>query len=432
MKARLIFANLIVILYCCTVSAASLTPTESHIRDNVVRNKNAQLVLLEKLVNINSGTSNMTGVTRVGKVVEQSFKRLGFKTNWVAEPRAMKRAATLVAVHKGNSTKRILMIGHLDTVFQRDSDFQRFELKKNTAKGPGVLDDKGGIVVILYALEALKAAHVLSNANITVVLTGDEEASGKPASISRKPLIEAAKQSDIALDFEPSLTQDTASVGRRGISNWQIVTHGHEAHSSVIHSQEVGAGAIYELARILNQFYSDFKDEKNLSVSPGRIVAGNRVTDDKSQFNGSAAGKENVVAKIAIARGDVRYISSVQKDQFKHAAGNIVAQHLPGTSAEITFEDGIPAMPPTANNRQLLSQYHEVSMDLGYGKVSELDAGLRGAGDISYVAEIVPANLVGLGPEGYGMHAKGETVELASLVRQTQRVAVLLYRLMQK
>jgi glutamate carboxypeptidase len=421
----------IVLFLLCShaVSAASLPATEEHIRDYVVKNNNSEITMLKTLVNINSGTSNISGVRRVGSIVRQQLNQLGFKTRWVEEPASMKRAATLVAERKGAQGSRILLIGHLDTVFPRDSKFQKFELKKNSAKGPGVIDDKGGVVVLLTALKALKANHALDNTTITVVLTGDEEDSGKPTSTSRKPLFAAAKESDIALDFEPTITLDTVSVARRGIANWEIESHGNESHSATIFIPEVGDGAIFESARILNTMHAQFKSEKYLSFNPGIVLGGNTVVFDKKSSKGNAFGKENVVAKIALARGDFRFISDEQKKSFEDKLTKIINDHLPRTHSTVTFEDGIPAMPPTNNNLKLLEKYSAVSVDLRQGAIKPLDAGVRGAGDISHIAAIVPANLAGLGPLGLGTHSILETIDLSSLPTQTERAAIFIYRL---
>ncbi len=411
------------------ITHAGLTKPEESIRDYIVQNEKAQIALLEKLVLINSGTTNIHGVKKVGALMQKEFAKLGFKTHWANEPTSMHRAGTLIAESKNKTGKPILLIGHLDTVFASDSPFQKIKHKKASIQGPGVIDDKGGLVVMLYALKALNAIHALDNKNITIVLTGDEEESGKPTSISRKPLIDAAMGKQVALDFEPGMTQDTLSIARRGISNWEIKSYGNEAHSATLNSPDVGAGAAYELARILQAFQLHFSNEKYLTVNPGRIAAGNLITDDEAHFKTQVTGKENVVAKMAIAHGDVRYLTNEQKEKFKQKAEMITGGHLSGTHSTITFVDGIPAMSPTDKNMQMLNQYSDVSADLNFGKVTALDGGLRGAGDISYVAGFIPYNLVGLGPIGSGMHSIIESIEISSLPMQTQRAAVLIYRL---
>ncbi|HSW71703.1 MAG TPA: M20/M25/M40 family metallo-hydrolase, partial [Gammaproteobacteria bacterium] len=352
--------------------------------------------------------------------------------HFAEEPAKMQRAATLIAEHPTNKGKKIILIGHLDTVFPAASPFQRFKQEGKFAKGPGVVDDKGGDVVILYALKALAATNALTEANITVVLTGDEEDSGKPTSISRKPLIDLAQKTDIALDFEAAIDADTATVARRGISSWTLSTEGKEAHSSSIFSEKSGFGAIYELVRILDTMRVQLSHEKNLSCSPGLILGGTAVNYDKNNSQGTAFGKGNVIAKIAMSKGDLRFLTPEQKIEAEKKISAIVNAHLPGTTASIHFQDGIPAMPPAAANFKLLQKYSEASLRLGYGPVKALDPGSRGAGDISHLASLVSASLAGLGPVGTGTHSDQETLDISSLPIQTKRAALLIYSLSQE
>lgn len=429
MMTKLLFLCLLVGGVVQMTHAAPLSPIEKQVSQNIVQQKDEQLSLLEKLVNINSGTANLAGVHEVGDILKNQFDQLGFKSEWIEEPADMHRAPTLVAKRTGKAGARLLLIGHLDTVFPKESAFQKFERKGDKATGPGVIDDKGGDVVILYALKALQDAHALENANITVILMGDEEDSGKPTSVSRKPLFDAAKTSDIALDFEWAITADTATIARRGVTNWMLEAEGNEAHSSEIFQPNVGDGAIFELSRILNAMRTQLSSEKYLTFSPGLMMGGTTINYDKNNSQGTAFGKGNVIAKVAMAKGDLRYLSESQKLLAEKNMINIVAQHLPETKATISFHEGIPAMSPTANNELLLKKYDGVSMDLGYGPIKALDPGLRGAGDISHIAAKVPANLAGLGALGTGAHSDKETLDVNSLMIQTQRAALLIYRL---
>lgn len=413
------------------VKAKTFSSTEVQISSYILAQHENQLKLLEKLVNINSGTENIAGIKQVGNILIPLFTQLGFTTQWIATPPAMHRAGTLVAQHQGHKGKRLLLIGHMDTVFPINSPLQKFIRQGDSATGPGVIDDKGGVVVILYALQALYKVHALDDATITVVLTGDEEDSGKPTSISRKALVEAAQNSDIALDFEWAFTNDTATIARRGISNWLIKTQGKEAHSSEIFQENAGDGAIFELARILHQMRVQLSSEKYLSFNPGLILGGTTTSYDTQQSAGSAFGKTNVIAKTAMAKGDLRFLSTPQKENAEKRITAIVNQHLPTTTASIAFEEGIPAMPPTSQNLQLLQLYSKVSTALGHGAIKPLDPGLRGAGDISYIASLVSANLAGLGPVGTGAHSINETLNVPSLSMQTQRAALLMYDLIQ-
>ena len=203
-------------------AAAGISPTEQRIMDYVEAHTEEAIRLLETTVNINSGTMNLEGVQEAGRVFESEFASLGFKTSWIAMD-SVERAGHLVAERRGSRGKKILLIGHIDTVFERDSPFQRFERLGEMAAGPGVEDMKGGIVVILYALKALDSVGALEDTTITVVLSGDEEDTGDPLSVSRGPLLEAAQASDVALGFEGGVGgTGTATVARRGFTGWEL------------------------------------------------------------------------------------------------------------------------------------------------------------------------------------------------------------------
>jgi glutamate carboxypeptidase len=411
------------------VEASPPKKIEKQISEYIVKQKNEQVSLLKTLVNINSGTANIAGVCRVGEILRPQFNQLGFDTKWVDEPAHMYKAPTLIATHKGSTKNKLLLIGHLDTVFPKDSPFQTFEKHENTATGPGIIDDKGGIVVILYALKALHATHALDDATITVVLTGDEEDSGKPTSISRKPLFHVAQNSNIALDFEWAITSDTAAIARRGVMLWTLHAEGKDAHSSELFRKSASYGAIFEVTRIINTMLDQLSEEKDLSFNPGLILGGTTTNYNKNTSQGTVSGKANIIAKTAMAKGDLRYLTPDQKENAKTKVLNIVEQHLPGTTASIDFQDVIPSMPPTKNNLKLLEKYSQISRDLGYGTIAPLDASARGAADIAHIASIVSSNLAGLGALGTGAHSTHETLILDSLPIQTQRAALLIYRL---
>ena len=401
-----------------------LSRTEQRIRDYVRTHQVEQIDFLEKAVNISSGTLNLRGVREVGRLFAPEFESLGFQAKWVALPDAVGRAGHLFAERKGTNGKRLLLIGHLDTVFEGDSE--RVVRQDSLASGAGSSDMKGGDVVILYALKALHSVGALDGTRIIVALTGDEEDSGDLHLVSRQPLIDAARRSDIALGFEEDAGKGT--VARRGMSGWQLVVSGRQAHSSGMFSQGSSYGAIYEAARILNSFRERLSHQPYLTFNPAVIVGGTDVTYDSSKIAGTAAGKDNIIAPRAYARGDLRFLTQDQLLKAREAMRAIVADHLPGTTASITFEDGNPAMPPTRGNLALLAVEDSVSRALGQGPVEALDPGRRGGGDISYVSEYVDA-LDGLGVKGMRSHTPDERVDLRSLAPATERAALIIYRL---
>lgn len=402
----------------------ALSKTEQRIRDYVRAHQPEQIDLLEKAVNISSGTFNLAGVREVGRLFAPEFTALGFKAAWIALPDAVGRAGHLFAERAGTKGKRLLLIGHLDTVFEGDGE--RFVRLDTLAAGAGSSDMKGGDVVILYALKALQSVGALDGTRIIVALTGDEEDAGPLHLVSRQPLIDAAKRSDVALGFEEDAGKGT--VARRGFSGWQLTVTGRQAHSSGMFSPGSSYGAIYETARILDEFREKLSHEQYLTFNPAIVVGGTDVTYDSTKISGTAAGKDNIISPRAFARGDLRFISQDQLLKAREAMRAIVAQHLPGTDATITFEDGNPAMPPTKGNMALLAVEDSVSRALGQGPVEALDPGRRGGGDISYVSAYLDA-LDGLGVKGMRSHTPDERVDLRSIGPATERAALLIYRL---
>lgn len=431
MQLKTIFVSFVILnsTFLIHSKAQSLSTVEKKIIEHVKTNMPQTEKLLIDAVNINSGTLNHEGVRQVGQLFRKEFDAMGFTTEWVSLPDSLNRAGHLVAYRKGNKGKKLFLIGHLDTVFEKSMTPNPFtRLNDSTATGQGVNDMKGGDVMVIAALKALHAQGLLEDTSITIYFTGDEESAGKPTSISRKDFIERAKQCDIALAYETAVSFDIAATARRGASGWELLTHGKTGHSSGVFNKNMGYGAIYEAARILDEFRESLSQEKFLTFNPGVIVGGTEVNYDPAQAKGTSVGKTNIVAQKVVVTGDLRFISEAQKEAARTKMREIVSKNLNATTAEIKFSDGIPAMEPTEANNQLLSVLDKTSKDMGLGPVKAGDPGSRGAGDISYIAQYV-ACLDGLGASGRGAHAPGETINLKEYPALTQRTALLIYRL---
>ena len=421
----------LIVLAVAVPANAALSPAETRMAAAVDANQPRAIALLQKLVDVNSGTLNLPGVTAVGKMMRAELEPLGFTVTWKPMG-ATKRAGHLIAVHTGRpGTKRLLLIGHLDTVFKKDSPFQKFVRKGDEAEGPGAGDDKGGMVVMLGALRAMKAAGTLAAADIEIVLTGDEEDAGDPIALARVDLVAAGKRADAALDFEGLFVengQDMGSIARRSSNSWTLTTTGRTGHSSLIFNGDYGDGAINEMARIVAAFRAQLP-EPNLTFNVGLIAGGATAALDADGLRATATGKTNVIPATAVARGDFRTLSEEQTVRVRARMQAIVAAHAPGTTATIRFDPGgYPAMAPTAGNMRLLTRLNGVNRDLGLAEMPPLDPLKRGAGDIAFVAADVDG-LVGLGTASHGDHAPGETVDLASIPRQAKRAAILMSRL---
>ena len=417
------------LLFISLALSDGLSKAEKTIQTYVDKHMEEAIDLVEKVVNINSGTLNIEGNKTVGKIFQAELDQLGFNTYWVTYPETVKRSGHLFAEMRGGKGKKIVLIGHLDTVFELDHPFQKFTRDGDTAYGPGVSDMKAGDVSMIYAMKALDNVGVLKNLDLTLVFIGDEEKTGGHPSIVRKELIEAGKWANIGLGFEGAHGLNTGTIARRSSSSWMLTTTGIQGHSSQIFKDELGYGAIFEAARIVNAFREELVGEEYLSFNPGTIVGGTDIAYDPVTARGTTFGKTNVVSQAATVHGGIRTISTEQLDKAMTMMKDIASQNLPGTTAKIEFKTSYPPMAPTKQNYALLDKLESVNVDLGYGKLEPLDPGKRGAADISFVAPHVDASLAGMGPDGFGEHSEKEGLDLTSFPKTTTRAAILIYRL---
>jgi glutamate carboxypeptidase len=413
-----------------TAPAAAQPPTaqEATMIATVIDEHERSVALLERLVAVNSGSMNLQGVEEVGRILRAEFEQLGFQVRWVPMAETG-RAGHLIATHRGPGRgKRLLLIGHLDTVFEPDSPFQDWKRTGDFAEGPGVVDMKGGDVIMIAALRAMHAAGTLKGADITVVLTGDEEKVGSPVAIARRDLIAAGRASDVALDFESVSRedgQDIGSIARRSSHNWTLRVRARSGHSSGVCRESCGAN--YELGRIIEAFRNELP-EPNATVSVAMIAGGAQAAANDAATGVSATGKTNIIPAEAVAIGDIRTLSNEQEERVRARMRAIVARPLPQAQAVLEFgEGGYPPRAPTEGNRALLRKLNEVNATLGLPEMREGDPARRGAGDIAFVSFI--DGLVGLGMAGTGSHAPGERADLRSINVQAQRAALLMSRL---
>lgn len=410
-------------------AAAPLSRQERAVASYVDAHHRESIALLERIVNINSGTLNLAGVRQVGDVLRAEFDRIGFTTRWI-DGAPFKRAGHLVAEHRGKGP-RLLLIGHLDTVFETDSPFQQMVWIDSTkARGPGIIDMKGGDVIIVESLRALAASGLLADLDVTVIMTGDEEDTGEPLSLARAGLLELARQADIAIGFENgSGDPHKAVIARRGFTGWTLRVTAKPAHSSQIFRADVGGGAIFETARILEAFHQRLAGQEFLTFNPGVALGGTEVGLDSTGTRGTAFGKSNVIAERMVVSGDLRILSPTQLATTKDVMREIVAASRAHANAEIVFEDGYPPLPPSSGNQRLLEGYDQVSRDLGFGPVTGTDPMRAGAADVSFTSGLTPAAIDGIGAAGSDDHTPSETADMAVFPTLIKRAAIFLHRL---
>lgn len=405
-----------------TESKNSLTVEEERLIAAVDAGKDDFATDLGQAVQIDSATENLAGVRQVGELFVGQLAELGFESRFVLLPASTGRAGHLVAEHRGTKGKRVLLIGHLDTVFP-GANFKR---EGDQVFGAGVADMKGGDIVLIHALRALHRAGLLADTQIIVIMSGDEEAPGNPLEITRRDLREAAKRSDVALAFEAAIG-NTGTIARRGFASWALEAQGATGHSSGMFSAAVGSGSVFETARILQGFYEQLRQLDGLTINPALIAGG--VEAELTRTGGTVSGKTNIIAQRTLVRGDLRFLSAAQLAEARARMEAVVGKHLPRTSAELKFlDDGYPAMAPSPENYALLAQLDQASRDLGYAEITAFDPRGRGAGDVAFVSPPLPG-LDGLGLGGAGEHTVHETADLSRAPELVKRSALLIYRL---
>jgi glutamate carboxypeptidase len=420
--ARICAGALLLAALPLDVSAGELNPREQAIVEWISDHSEKALAELEKALLINSPTEDFAGQRAMADYYAGHFGALGFDTQWIDLAEATGRAGHFQAELAGTRGQRVLLLGHLDTVLPA------MEVRREDGRlyGSGSVDMKGGNMVVLFALQALHAAGALEDRRVIVHYTGDEESTGRPIDVTRAPMREAAKRSDVALSFEGGRA-NRAVVARRSASRWTLTVESVTGHSSGVFGEQRGYGAIYEAARILNSFRENMAGEENLTFNAALISGG--ATAELERTEARAWGKDNIIPAVARVHGDLRVISMEQLESAKASMKQIVETfNLPHTSASIEISDSYPPMSPTPENYALLDELSGISEALGYGTVEAFDPGSRGAGDISFVAPYIPG-LDGLGVRGGNSHAEGEYMDMDSLVRQTQRAALMIYRL---
>ncbi|MGH7330343.1 MAG: M20/M25/M40 family metallo-hydrolase [Polyangiaceae bacterium] len=309
------------------------------------------------------------------------------------------------------SLATIALIGHLDTVFP-PGDFEGFAKDKDEglAYGPGVLDMKGGLVVIAYALKALAAARGLDSiCPLKLVIVGDEEV-GSPE--GRRVIEREAKGARAALVFEAGRKEDKIVTRRRGTGGLVVTAHGKASHAGNAHKE--GANAIWALARFIDLAQGFTRYERGITVNVGKVIGGQ--------------GK-NTVPDRAEALVDIRFDTRADGESLVTALRNAAAEacaRVPGTSIEIG--GGIARLPleRTEASEGLVLEYGACARASGLG--AEEAALVGGGSDACTTGAMGIPSIDGLGPRGSGFHTKEEQIEIASLVPKAQALARFLER----
>lgn len=350
------------------------------------------LTMLETLVNIDSGTGDQKGLTKVENIVIEQLKSVGADIKTInATPSA---GRNILAAIKGTGKGKILLLAHTDTVFKEGTSAQyKFKIASGKAYGPGVMDDKGGIMLGVEALKILQKLNYKNFDTITFLINPDEE---KGSFGSRELIKTTAKKHDFALVLEFGSPQDKVTSWRKGIGYYGFEVKGRAAHAGA--EPEKGCNALLEAAYQVMQL-------KKLSA------VNNQTTVNFTVFQ--AGDRVNTIPDFAKVQADVRVLAAqeyvrIQNDFVRLSQNKL----LPCTEIKILSEQGRPPFPPNPQTDALVKKAQAIYQTIG------LNLGVEGSGggtDGNYAASVGTTTLDALGPVGGGAHSLDEYIELARI-----------------
>lgn len=352
----------------------------------------AYLTDLEYLVNIDSGSRDPEGTTKVAAFFRERFTDLGWKVLESNPDPSVGPCLTIVNTSKANYD--VLLMGHMDTVFKAGTAAERpFTITKGMAHGPGVADMKAGLLYIYYVLSSLQAEGCLKDTAVCVALNSDEEISSK---FSRPWLEELSRKSQYALVLEPARANGNLVNTRKGIGRYTIDITGVASHAGVDH--EKGRSAIQELAHWIHFLHSQTNYEIGTTVNVGMVSGGSGA---------------NVVAEQAKAEVDIRICTLEEADRIDRLIREFASRpQTAGVTTKVTGSVTRPPMVPSAGTLTLCSVVEEIAAGLG---ISLGWTATGGGSDGSFAAAMGVTTIDGLGPMGGSAHNASEYLVIDSI-----------------
>ncbi|WP_455808674.1 M20/M25/M40 family metallo-hydrolase [Pseudomonas koreensis] len=385
-------AHLALALALTALAPAAMAEQHKAIQADAEQYKDDALKLLERLVNIDSGSGYVPGLTKVSDIAIEELKKLGATIELV--PNTPEASNHVIATLKGTGKAKILLMAHMDTVFKEGSAAERpFHIKDGRAYGPGVMDDKGGIVAAIYALKVLHNLKFTDYAQITVLLDASEETgSGVATELIKK----TAKEHDVTLNLEPGRPADGLVVWRKGSATALVEVKGKASHAGV--APELGRNAATEVAHQILQLGKLGDEEKKTTINFTVLKAGDRT---------------NVIPDQASAKADVRAAVPEEFDRVEQDLARVSANKLvPDTEVKTSLVRGLPPMPQTAQSDALVAMAQGIYGELGRTLTIE---GSGGAADSSLSASVGTPTLDGFGIVGGNIHTPEEYAEVGSV-----------------
>ncbi|WP_426118768.1 M20/M25/M40 family metallo-hydrolase [Pseudomonas sp. DSP3-2-2] len=374
-------------------SLAQAATPDKLVQAGAEQSREPALKLLEQLVNIDSGSGYEPGLSKVSAIVVEELKKLGATIETFPNT-APDKSNHVIATLKGTGKAKILLMAHMDTVFKEGSAAARpFHIKDGRAYGPGVMDDKGGIVAGIYALQILKNLNFTDYAQITFLLDASEETGSDAATDLIK---KTARQHDVTLNLEPGRPADGLVVWRKGSATAVVDVKGKASHAGV--APDLGRNAAMEAAHQILQLGKLGDAEKKTTINFTVINAGDRT---------------NVIPDQATAKADVRAAVPEEFDRIEKDLARVSADKLiPETEVSTKLIRGLPPMPQTAESDKLVAIAQGIYGELGRTLTIE---GSGGAADASLAASVGVPTLDGFGIVGGNIHTPEEYAEVESV-----------------
>ena len=360
------------------------------------------IALLEKLVNQDSGTYDRAAVNRVGDLLADACTDLGFAVQRIQQTEF---GDHILAARPGTDAgKSLLCIGHMDTVFPLGTAAARpFRIQGGRATGPGVVDMKGGLTVLIFALRALAVTEspVGRTLGVSILINSDEEI-GSPT--SRQTFVDLARRHQGAIVLEPARPNGECVIGRKGVGHYRVEVFGRQAHAGS--QPELGINAIWELANKVCAMQALNDPDRGTTVNVGVVRGGER---------------SNVVPDYAFADVDLRIWSPEEAGRVTRAFQDIAKRAtIPGARGALRGEISMPPWPTNDGTRRMLAVLNDAGSGLGL-RFAGVTTG--GGSDGNRTAQLIPT-LDGLGAVGSKMHSPDEYLEVPSLRERAALLAL--------
>jgi glutamate carboxypeptidase len=375
---------------------------------------------LESFANLNTHTYNLKNLDVAIDQLQEMFSELEpdeinqyelspiDSINSNGEIKQLNHGKVLRLRKRQTAETRILLCGHYDTVYPKDHDFQKVTINGNKMMGPGVLDMKGGLMTMLYALLAYENSDIKNKVGWEVLILPDEEV----GSIASSSYLEtSARNNDIGLLYEPALPDGSIVKSRKGVGSYTMVFRGVSAHAGRCFND--GLNAFYGVSDFINWSKNMMEINKDLIINLGKVEGG---------------GPNNVVPDLAIARFNARVSTKKQRTEFEHQLeifNRRMRKKYPGTELYGKFTS--PPKPYSAKAKQIVDGLQKCAKQLNMPKIKLVATG--GASDGNKLNGFGLPNIDSLGPIGDGMHSRDEYVLIDSIKQRTKLSALYLYNI---